>query len=198
MKGDFSKVPFRPVCFSTNFSNFSSVSILKQYFMSSSCSDINYIKDYHINFKHKINFEKSGQVEIAYTFYEISSFTKTNQACEKADCFIIFYDLENNESLRELTKILKYINETCDKERKIYLIAIYTNYENMSKFSENNVKPYFSHNSLNNYSILTVNMDSSDELVETIDLLTEETLKEKLNANKMLDYDNSHSKCYII
>ena len=100
--------------------------------------------------------------------------------------------------MRELTKILKYINETCDKEKKIYLLAIYTNYENMNNFSENNVKPYFSHNSLNNYSINTVNMDSSDELVETIDSLTEETLKEKMNANKMTDYDNSHSKCIII
>ena len=193
-----SKLSFHTVCFSTNFSNFSSVSIMRQYFMTAQCFDINYAKEYHIKFKHKIEFEKLGQIEIANSFYEISSFTKTNQACEKADCFIIFYDLENNESIRELTKILKYINETCDKEKKIYLLAIYTNYENMNNFSENNVKPYFSHNSLNNYSINTVNMDSSDELVETIDSLTEETLKEKMNANKMMDYDNSHSKCIII
>ena len=198
MKGDFSKVPFRPVCFSTNYSNFSSVSILKQYFMSSSCSDINYIKDYHINFKHKINFEKSGQVEIAYTFYEISSFTKSNTACEKADCFIIFYDLESNESLRELNKILKYINDYCDKEKKIYLVTIYTNIEYLNNFSEDNVKPYFTHNILNNYSIISVNMDSSDELAKAFDSMTEETLREKMNSNKLIDVDVSKSNCLII
>ena len=193
-----SKLSFHTVCFSTNFSNFSSVSIMRQYFMTSQCVDINYVKENHIKFKHKIEFEKIGPIEIANSFYEISSFTKASQACEKADCFIIFYDLENNESMRELTKILKYINETCDKEKKIYLVAIYTNNENLNNFSENNVKPYFSHNCLNNYSILKVNMDSSDELVQTIDNLTEETLNEKMNANKMMENDNSHSKCNII
>ena len=193
-----SKLSFHTVCFSTNFSNFSSVSIMRQYFMTAQCFDINYAKEYHIKFKHKIEFEKLGQVEIANSFYEVSSFTKTNQACEKADCFIIFYDLENNESLRELTKILKYINETCDKEKKIYLLAIYTNYENMSKFSENNVKPYFSHNSLNNYSINTVNMDSSDELVEAIDKLTQITIQEKIDANNDKNFGNSNSGCLII
>ena len=193
-----SKLSFHTVCFSTNFSNFSSVSIMRQYFMTSQCFDINYVKEYHIKFKHKITFEKAGKIEVTNSFYEISSFTKANQACEKADSFIIFFDLENNESIRELTKILKYINETCNKEKKIYLVAIYTNNENLNNFSENNVKQYFSHNSLNNYNILKVNMDSSDELVQTIDNLTEETLNEKMSANKMMENDNSHSKCNII
>jgi len=198
IKESSSKLCFRPVCFSTNFSNFSSISILKQYFMSSQCSDINYIKDYHINFKHKINLEKLGQVEIANTFYEISSYSKANTACEKADCFIIFFDLESNESMRELNKILKYINDYCDNEKKIYLVTIYTNIEYLNSFSEDSVKSYFSHNILNNYIILAVNMDSSDDLVKKIDSITEEILKEKLNSNKFLDLDTSQSKCLII
>ena len=33
---------FEAVCFSTNFSNFSSISIMKQYFMSTECLDIEY------------------------------------------------------------------------------------------------------------------------------------------------------------
>ena len=198
MLSDSSKLSFRPVSFSSNFSNFSSVSILRQYFMTSQCYDINYIKEYHITFKHKITFEKSGQVEISNTFYEISSFSKANNACNKADCFIIFYDLESNESIRELNKILKFINETCDKEKKIFLVAIYTNIEYFNKFSEDNIKSYFTHNNLNNYSILSVNMDSSDDLVKTLDSIAEETLKEKLNSSKILDSDNSKSKCLII
>ena len=195
---DSSKLSFRPVCFSTNFLNFSSVSILKQYFMSCQCSNINYIKDYHINFKHKINFEKSGEVEISNSFYEISSFSKSNTACDKADCFIIFFDLESNESLRELNKILKYINDYCNKEKKIYLVAIYTNIIYLNKFSEDNVKSYFTNNNLNYYNIISVNMDSSDELVKKIDLITEETLKEKVNLNNYMYLDTSKSNCLII
>ena len=194
---DNSKLSFRPVCFSTNYSNFSSVSILKQYFMSCQCSDIKYIKDYHINYKHKITYEKSGQVEIAYTFYEISNYSKDNPACERADCFIIFYDLENNDSIRELNIILKYISFKY-KEKKVYLIAIYTNIENANNFSEDNIRAYFTKNNLKNNNILKLNMDSSDELVHTMDSITEETLKEKFSSNNLLDFDNSKSKCIII
>ena len=193
-----SKLSFRPVCFSTNFSNFSSTSILRQYFMSSQCYDINYVKDYHVTFKNKINFDKSGQVEISNTFYEISSFSKSNPFCDKADSFIIFFDLENNYSIRELNKILKYINENCDKEKNIYLVAIYTNNENLDNFSEDNIKITFSNNNINNYNIHNVNMDSSDELVKVLDSITLETLKEKMNSNNLLDVDNSKSNCLII
>ena len=198
MFADSSKLSFRPVCFSTNFSNFSSVSILRQYFMSSHCYEINYIKDYHINYKHKINYEKAGQIEIAISFYEISNFTKTYSACDKADCFIIFFDLENNESLRELNKILKFINDSCDKEKKIYLIKIYTNTEFLNNFSEDKVKTYFSNNNLENYFFLTVNMDSSDDLVRNFDSIIEDTIRDKFTSNKNLDMDKSNSKCLII
>ena len=184
MFGDSSKLSFRPVCFSTNFSNFSSVSILRQYFMSSHCYEINY--------------EKAGQIEIAISFYEISNFTKTYSACDKADCFIIFFDLENNESLRELNKILKFINDSCDKEKKIYLIKIYTNTEFLNNFSEDKVKTYFSNNNLENYFFLTVNMDSSDDLVRNFDSIIEDTIRDKIISNKNLDMDKSNSKCLII
>jgi len=195
---DSSKFSFRPVCFSTNFSNFSSVSILRQYFMSSQCYEINYIKDYHINYKHKITYEKAGQIEITISFYEISSFSKPNAACDKADCFIIFFDLEYNESLRELNKILKYIKDTTDKEKKIYLIKIYTNAELLHNYSDDKVKSYFSNNNLENYNFLLVNMDSSGDLVKKFDLVIEETIKEKAISNKILDMDRSNSKCLII
>ena len=198
MSVDSSKTTFRPVCFSTNFANFSSVSILRQYFMSSECLDINYKNDYHVTFRHKITFEQSGQIEIENTFYEISSFSKENEACKKADCFIIFFDLESNESIRELNKILKYITENCDKEKKIYLVTIYTNIENYKNFKEDNIKSNFSHNNLDYYNILSVNMDSSEELVKTIDSIAEETLKEKNNPNKNLGIDESISGCLII
>ena len=194
---DSSKLTFRCVCFSTNFKNFSSVSIMKQYFMSAQCFDINYVTDYHINFKNKISFEKSGQVEVANTFYELYSFSKANAHCKNSDCFIIFYDLESNESFRELNKILKYISEFCEQEKKIYFLSIYTNNEYSNNFSESNIKSSFSNYSLDNYNIFKVNMDSADELVKRINSTIEETLLEKMNANNLIDLDNSKSKCLI-
>ena len=195
---EFSKFHFRTVCFSTNYKNFSSVSILRQYFMTSQCFDINYVKEYHINFKHKITLEHSGQVEVSNTYYEISSFTKPNAACEKADCSIIFFDLESNESIREINKILKYISENCDRDKKVFLITIYTNEENFQNFSDDNVKSLFANNNIKNYYILNVNMDSSEELVKTIDNITQEIIQDKIDLINLMDSSDHSSKCIII
>ena len=200
MSGNSSKYNFRTVSFSTNYTNFSSISIMKQYFMTTDCSDINYIKDYHVEFKHKLLLENGQQMLSINSFYEISSFSKANRICDKADCFIIFFDLENNESLLELNKILKYIKETCDNEKKIFLINIFTNENDIkSNFTQDNIKSCFSNCSLNNYSINTVNMDSSEELAKNIDSITEEILQEKKSLNSgNFDLDNSKSGCLII
>ena len=195
-----SSINFRTVCFSTNFSNFNSISIIKQYIMVSNCTDINYLKDYHVQFKHKLLLENGSQMEYTNSYYEISSFSKINKVCEKADCFIIFFDLENNESIIELNKILEYINNTCDGEKKIFLINFFTNENNInSNFTEDNLKGYFSKYTLNNFDISQVNMDSSDELTKVIDSITEEILQEKkMSGNKLIDLDNSKSNCLII
>ena len=99
----------------------------------------------------------------------------------------------------ELNKILKFISDTCDPEKKIYLINIFTIESNIkSNFNEENIKGYFSNYNLNNFDISKVNMDSSEELVKVIDSITKEVLQEKKMLNKNMDIDNSKSKCLII
>ncbi len=194
-----SGINFRAVCFSTNFSNYSAIVIMKQYFLIADCSDINYLKDYHLQFKHKLLLENGAQLEYTNSYYEISNFSKSNPICDKADCFIIFFDLENSDSVMEINKILKFIKNTCDEQKKIFLINIYTVESNInSNYSDENLRGYFSNFNLNNYDISKVNMDSSDDLAKVIDSLTEEILKDKKIKNKALDLDNSKSGCMII
>ncbi len=194
-----SGINFRAVCFSTNFSNYSAIVIMKQYFLIADCSDINYLKDYHLQFKHKLLLENGAQLEYTNSYYEISNFSKSNPICDKADCFLIFFDLENSDSVMEINKILKFIKNTCDEQKKIFLINIYTVESNInSNYSDENLRGYFSNFNLNNYDISKVNMDSSDDLAKVIDSLTEEVLKDKKIKNKALDLDNSKSGCMII
>ena len=194
-----SEIDFRAICFSTNNPKYSSISVMKQYILMSDCSDINYLKDYHVQFKHKLLFENGSQLENTNSYYEITSLSKSNKMCDKADCFIIFFDLENTESIMELNKILKFISDTCDPEKKIYLINIFTIESNIkSNFNEENIKGYFSNYNLNNFDISKVNMDSSEELVKVIDSLTKEIMQEKKMSNKIMGIDNSNSKCLII
>ena len=194
-----SGINFRAVCFSTNFSNYSAIVIMKQYFLIADCSDINYLKDYHLQFKHKLLLENGAQLEYTNSYYEISNFSKSNPICDKADCFIIFFDLENSDSVMEINKILKFIKNTYDEQKKIFLINIYTVESNInSNYSDENLRGYFSNFNLSNYDISKVNMDSSDDLAKVIDSLTEEILKDKKIKNKALDLDNSKSGCMII
>ena len=117
------------------------------------------------------------------------------------ECFIIFFDLEFNESLIELNKILKHIDASSFSDKKIFLIKIYTNNNNIgSDLDEESIKNCFSNFLMNNYEILsTVNMDSSDELVVAIDKLTQIAIEEKIGSNDWKNSDNSNSLgCSII
>ena len=192
-----SEITFRAACFSTNYPNFSSISIIKQYTMVSDCTDLNYSKDNHVQFKHKLLLPNGANITYNNSLYEISSFSKSSKICEKVDCFIIFFDLEHMESIMELNKILKYISEA-DTDKKVFLINIFTNENNIkSNFTEDNLKGYFNKYAINNFDVSQVNMDASDDLSKAIDTLTEEILQDKKSANNNMEADNSKSNCFI-
>ena len=196
-----SSYKFHTACFCTNSDNFNFTSIIKQYLLTSNCSDINYLNDSHIDFKNKVLLDNEKSLSVHNSYYEISSFSKINSICNKAECLIIFFDLEFNESLIELNKILKHIDGSSFSDKKIFLIKIYTNNNNIgSDLDEESIKNCFSNFLMNNYEILpTVNMDSSDELVEAIDKLTQIAIEEKIGSNDWKNRDNSTSLgCSII
>jgi hypothetical protein len=158
-------------------------------------------EDNLIEFKNKIVLENEDEILVHNTYYEISSFSESIQIFNKVECLIIFFDLEFNESLIELNKILKHIDGSSFSDKKIFVIKIYTNNNNIeSNLDEESIKNCFSNYSLNNYEIVsTVNMDSSDELVEAIDKLTQIAIEEKIESNDWKNIDNSNSfGCSII
>ena len=194
-------IKFHTACFSTNLNNFSLTSIIKQYLLTADFSDMKDSEDNLIEFKNKIVLENEDEILVHNTYYEISSFSESIQIFNKVECLIIFFDLEFNESLIELNKILKHIDGSSFSDKKIFVIKIYTNNNNIeSNLDEESIKNCFSNYSLNNYEIVsTVNMDSSDELVEAIDKLTQIAIEEKIESNDWKNIDNSNSfGCSII
>ena len=194
-------IKFHTACFSTNLNNFSLTSIIKQYLLTADFSDMKDSEDNLIEFKNKIVLENEDEILVHNTYYEISSFSESIQIFNKVECLIIFFDLEFNESLIELNKILKHIDVSSFSDKKIFVIKIYTNNNNIeSNLDEESIKNCFSNYSLNNYEIIsTVNMDSSDELVEAIDKLTQIAIEEKIESNDWKNIDNSNSfGCSII
>ena len=195
------KLTFYASCFSTNFKFLNTIQIMKQYFMSTECLDIVYTKNNQVEFIHKLLGENGTKVECKNVYIEIDLSIKNNKIEEDTDCCIIFFDLENNESLIELNKILNFISVNSDTNWKIYVINIYTNEKNIkSNLTEENINVYFEKYSLTNYDISIVNLDTSDEIVKVIDSITEDTLQDKhlFKGNRNLDTDKSKSVCQII
>ncbi len=193
---------FEAVCFSTNFQNFSAISIMKQYFMSTNCLDINYVDKNNVTFKHSLSLgKKNAQIDCDNTYIEVTPLSKNVKIKDETDCFIIFFDLEYNDSLDELNKILKMISDICEIDRKIYVITFYTDESNIkSEIDEENLKNFFGRYMLNSYDISKVNMSSQDELTNKIDIITKEALEEKSLINsdvKDFDNDKSKSACLI-
>ena len=194
------KLNFIVACFSTNNKNLNTLSVMKQYFISTECLNIAYSKNNKVEFIHNLLSENGGKKECKNTYIEIDYLQNNHKISDKYDSYIIFLDLENVESLVELDKILNYISVNGDKNNKIYLISIYTNERNIkSNLSEEYIKAYFEKYSIINYDISIVNMDSSDELVKVIDSLTDDSLEDKnlMKKNQYFDSDKSNSHCLI-
>ena len=190
---------FHTACFSTNSDNYNFTSIIKQYLLTANCSDINNINENHIEFKNKILAVNEDKINVHNSYYGISSLSKITSICNNSECFILFFDLEFNESLIELNKILKQIQGPISKNKKIFVIKFFTNESNIKRnLDEESIKNCFSNYSLDFSEIFTVNMDSSNELVEAIDKLTQITIQEKIDANNDKNLGNSNSGCLII
>ena len=93
------------------------------------------------------------------------------------------------------------ISDVCDTDKKIFVISIYTNEKNIKNdINEETVQAFFGRYMLNNYEILTVDIDSQDDFSNKIDKITKVMLQEKnliTSDIKDLDNDKSKSLCLI-
>ena len=195
------ELSFEAICFSTNYENCNSISILKQYLMSTRVSELQYNNN-NVSFKHILNVGNNNMhLECKNNYIEMNPSSKNIKINDETDCFIIFFDLEYNDSLSELYKIIKMISDLGIGDKKFYVICIYTNgnNNNYDKY-ENEIKEYLGKFLINDYVLSQVNMET-DELSKRIDIITKECLQDKSLLNSDLrDFDNdrSKSKCLII
>ena len=159
---------------------------------------------------HKILSENGNKFTCKNIFIEINLSEKNSQIYSMIDCYIIFLDLENNESLIELEKILNYLTQvdTDINYKKIYLINFFYNQNKIqSNLTEENIKLYFDKYELENYDISDLDLtDSNSELVKIIESISVETLEDKniindgIVINRQKDFLNDgkdRSKCFI-
>ena len=181
---------FDAVCFSTNYSSFSSIKILKQFFMSTECMEVNNINDYKVTFKRKLKIGNNNEIECKNSYQEITLANKV-KINNEFDCIIIFLDLEYNESLGELNKVLKIISNLSKNDKNLYIVNFFTEEKDIKQNNKNekNIKILLDKFAFSNCEILTINMNISDELIQKIDKITIDVLQEK----NLISFDNNNS-----
>ena len=172
-------ITFDAILFSTNFTNFNAMKIIKQFFMSADCSDVNNIDEYNVNFVHKLIIDNKKDIDCKISYFEVSPMKKGVKIRE-TDCFIIFLDLEYKDSLSELNKILKNLQNLSKNDQSLYVVNFYTE-ENLiiKKITEENIRVLLDRFGFSNYEIYKMNMTNPDEIIKTFDKITLETLKTK-------------------
>jgi hypothetical protein len=198
--------------FSTNNNNEkkSLKSLIKAFSETKENSEIKYNNNSQYELTYKILNENGNTFSCKNIFIEIKLSEKNLQIYTTIDCYIIFLDLENNESLIEIGKILNYLTQvdTDINYKKIYLINFFTNQNNIqSNLTEENIKLYFNKYELENYDISDLDLtDSNNELVKIIESISVETLEDKniindgIVINRQKDFLNDgkdRSKCFI-
>ena len=194
------KFSFEAICFSTNNVNFTSISIMKQYFMSTICSDIRYISNHNVTFKHNL-IVGNNNIECQNSYIEITPTVKNCKINKESDCFIIFYDLEYNDSLTEFFKIIKMISNLGFTDKKLYIIGIYTNENNKKDddIFENEISKCLEQYLITDPDFSQVNIEESEDFAKKIDKITIECLQNKqlLKCDKDAKNDKSISNCLI-
>ena len=181
---------FDTVCFSTNFSSFSSIKILNQFFMSTECLEVNFINDYNVTFKRKLKVRNNNEIECNNYYQEITPANKVKIKNE-IDCIIIFLDLEYNDSLGELNKVLKILSNLGKNDKSLYIVNFFTEEKDIKQNNKNekNVKTLLEKFGFSNFDILTINMNISEELIQKIDKITLDILQEK----NLISFENNDS-----
>lgn len=184
----------RMASFSTNFESFSPISIIRQFFMSTSCKNITYIKDNHVEYEYILKDSKTLHVN----FIEISNLEKNYNICSCADCFVVLVDLEFQESIAKIEQTLNYIKEKCAQERKIYCVGIYNDKDKIpEELKENNIKKIFINSNII-YDYCYFKLDSTVDIVKIFDEITQETYENKIqNLQNSQRDDISNSGCNI-
>ena len=176
---------FNAVCFSTNYKNLSSIKIINQYLMNVDGLDINRRDENNVIFKKKLKIGDKTEIECMNKFFEVSPM-KSVKLKDENDCFIIFLDLEYDDSLGELNKNLKNIAKINGNDKYLYIINFYMEENEIKKsLNSDNIKPIVDRNGFTNFDIMQINLNSPDEIIKAIDKIIFETLQNK----KLLDLD---------
>ena len=183
--------------FSTNNTEYSPITIIQKFFTATSCKNISYIKENHVEFEYILTALNNKEIHI--NFIQILNYEKGCNICNCADCFILFVDFAHKHSQTNYEEVIKFMLDRCSIDKKIYLIC-FNNKENNS--SANTTYKDIIEKANLNFGLFEINLDNQDELVKNIENILTESFEIKIKLKgKRIEYergDMSGSKGCIL
>ena len=122
------------VAFSTNYKKFNPIDILNL-FLEQENHQI--IKKTNNSAHFSIELKKKVKVKLdSIKYYSISDLTQEYSGMTDVDYYIIFVDLENEESNNILENILEYIKEYCELDKEYYVFGLVNSNKQDERVSE--------------------------------------------------------------
>ena len=185
------EIILRLCSFSTDFENYSPLSIIKHFFSSKNCH-VNNLKKGRAEFDYNID-DKTIHTQL----YEISDLTKKYNIGYCSDFFLIFVNLNDEEKkiFNKLDSILLYIKETYSSNAKFNILGILNENINNKELTEIKINDFITSKNIFNYEYME--LKHKEDIENAFRTFACEIIENKLNDNKEAKKSYSKGICYI-
>ena len=121
--------------------------------------------------RHSIAFSinlKNSSKDTTIMVYSILNLTREYTGINDVNCYLLFIDLEKEDSIKKLTDIIEYAKDFCDLMKKIYVVGMISGVEENKKFvNKSDVSKILGQEQVN-YEYKEINLKNTKEVSDVI------------------------------
>ena len=121
--------------------------------------------------RHSIAFSinlKNSSKDTTIMVYSILNLTREYTGINDVNCYLLFIDLEKEDSIKKLTDIIEYAKDFCDLMKKIYVVGMISGVEENKKFvNKSDVSKILGQEQVN-YEYKEINLKNTKEISDVI------------------------------
>ena len=147
--------------------------------------------------RHSLAFSttlKDQSQKITILIRSILNLEREYTGINDVNCYIIFINLEQKESLDKLDSIIKYLNDFCELMKKIFVLGMISGKEEKERSVNKNDLIKKLDNSKLNYEYKEINLIKSKEICDAILQILDYSSKHEINGDYLEEKDGGQAK----
>ena len=125
--------------------------------------------------------------------YSILNLTREYTGITDVNCYLLFVDLEKEDSIKKLNDIIEYAKDFCDLMKKIYVVGMISGTEENKKFvNKSDISKILGQEQVN-YEYKEINLKNTKEVSDAIMEVINYSSKHSINGES-LDREGGQAK----